>query len=124
MITAYLPFIELLANLVLGVLQGTGTIPGGTTALATALESGLNPLISNLQNSAAPTQDVYAAFGLLIGTLNALKQYKNLPADMLAKLDEYISASQDGLSAYIKAQAGYNAANYPTTLPPIPPAAA
>lgn len=118
-----LPIFELAANTTLTVLSTTGVAPIGSASLAVALESAINPLIASIASGNTKTSDVMAAYGAMIGVLNALKNQTGLPASVLSKVEEYIAGAQNGMSAYLMAQKGFDASLYTPVLPIVVPAA-
>jgi hypothetical protein len=87
--------IELAANVTLAAIPVTAAF----APLAAALETGINPLIASLTNGSTKTTDVMAGFGAMIALINTLKAVPGVSPDVLAKLDVYLTAAQDGLTA-------------------------
>ncbi len=118
--------ISLALNTTLQLLGAQGITKQDYSKLAVTLEGAFGPLLALLPQwlkggTAAPTAttDVLAAYATAIGVLNALKSQPGLPADMLAKIAEYISAAQDGTTAFLGAQQGFD----PTNFTPVTPLA-
>ena len=111
-------FIELALNIAVVSLQASGVINPGIAALATGLESSIAPVVTAIQNGSSSLQDSQAALGGMIGMLTTLKQSGTLPADITARVNAYITAAEDGLAAFSKAQKGLDLADL-TPLTPL-----
>ena len=119
---ALLPLIELGINVLLSTLKTAGVTGTDYSTLATSLEAALAPLLGLLGGSTTATASnvILAALGTFIGVIGTLKQNPKLPADLLAKLDEYMLAAQNATTAYIAAGSkGYD----PAQLSPVAPIA-
>lgn len=104
--------IELAANITLSVIPATSAF----APLAAALEAGINPLIASIQAGSTKTTDILAGYGALIALITTLKQQTEIAPDVLAKLDEYATAAQNGTVAALAANIkGYD----PTQLSPV-----
>lgn len=108
---------ELGGNVALTLLGGAGIVPAGTAALASGIEASLNPLLSAIEGKQPVATDIQAGYGGLIGSLNALKAQPGLDASLSAKIDEYLTAANSGLTAYTTEQAGFNAALFAVNPP-------
>lgn len=98
--------IELAANVTLAAVPVTAAF----APLATALEAGINPLIVSLMAGSTTTANVLAGFGAMIALINTLKAVPGIDPNVVAKLDVYLNAAQDGLTASLAvATTGYNA---------------
>lgn len=106
--------IELAANVTLSVIPATSAF----APLAAALEAGINPLIASIQAGSTKTTDILAGYGALIALIGTLKAQTDLAPAVLAKLDEYATAAQNGtVAALASSTKGYD----PTQLTPVPP---
>lgn len=94
-----LSLIELALNVTLTAIPVTS----GFTPLAQALETSINPLLLSLQSGSTKTQDVLAGYGAMLGVIGALRQQTGLAPEVLAKLDEYTTAAQNGTVAALSA---------------------
>ncbi len=104
--------IELAANVTLTAIPITSAF----APLAAALEAGINPLIASIQAGSTKTTDILAGYGALIALITTLKTQTNIAPEVLAKLDEYARAAQNGTVAAITASVkGYD----PTALSPV-----
>lgn len=107
--------VELAANVTLAAIPYTAAF----APLAVALENGINPLITAFTTGSSKTSDVLAGFGAMIALINTLKAVPGVPADVLAKLEVYLTAAQDGLTAALAvATKGFDATQL-TQLTPI-----
>jgi len=114
---SFLPLIQLLANVGLTVAGQYGAVPANSANLATSLENALTPLWTALGNKSATSTDIMAALGASIGVLTALKNQTGLDPTVLAKVNEYLSATQAALAAGVTASQGFNATNYTPVTP-------
>jgi hypothetical protein len=70
-----------------------------------------HPLLDAITTGKRPESTVIlAGYGALIGTLNVVRQNTDLEPETLAKVTEYIAASEAGISAYMQASKGYDPA--------------
>lgn len=98
--------IELAANVTLAAVPVTAAF----APLATALEAGINPLMTSLMSGSTTTTNVLAGFGAMIALINTLKAVPGIDPTVIEKLDVYLAAAQDGLTASLAvATTGYNA---------------
>ena len=111
---------ELGGNVALTVLGGVGVVPAGSAAIASGVEASLNPLLNAIQGKAPVAADIQAGYGALIGSLNVVKAQTGLDPALLAKIDEYLLASNAGLAAYMTEQSGFNAALFTVNAPLTP----
>lgn len=104
-----IPVIELAGNTAIGIL-----IPGGAAfaPLLASLESAINPLLQSIGTKPSTSTEIMTVYATLIGILTTLQQVPNLPADVLAKVNAYLTAAQNGTAAYLQASSGFNAALY------------
>jgi hypothetical protein len=108
--------LELAANVTLTAIPATTAF----VPLITGLEAGINPLLTSLTTGSSTTTDVLAGYGALIAVITTLKATTGIDPTVLAKLDEYLTAAQNGTAAALAvATAGYNAAQ----LAPVTPIA-
>ena len=101
--------IELAGNTALSIL-----IPGGAAfaPLLAGLEAAVNPLLQSIGTKPSVSVEIMNVYATIIGILTTLKQTPGLPAATLAKIDEYVTAAQNGTAAYLQASQGFNPANY------------
>ena len=112
-------------QLLLGVIETAGNtavgilIPGGATfaPLLAELESAINPLLLSIGQKQPAASEVMIAFSTTIGILTILKNTPGTPQAELAKIDEYLIASQNALAAYLAAERGFD----PKQFEPVTP---
>ena len=109
-----LPAIELAGNVAISLL-----LPGGAALapLLTGLENAVNPLIQSIGSAQSVASEIMTVYATIIGVLTTLKQTPGLPAAMLAEIDCYIVAAQNGTAANMEAESGFNPARYTTVSP-------
>ncbi len=114
--TQIVSLIELAANVTLAAVPQTSAF----APLASALEAGINPLIASIQAGSTKTQDILAGYGAMIALIQTLKSQTGISPELLAKLEEYLKAAQNGTVAAIAANTkGYD----PTQLTQVVPIA-
>jgi hypothetical protein len=109
-----LPAIELAGNVAVSLL-----VPGGVALapLLSGLENAVNPLIQSIGTKASVSSEIMTVYATIIGVLTTLKATPGLPAATLAEIEGYITAAQNGTSAYIQAESGFNPALYQPVSP-------
>jgi hypothetical protein len=108
--------IELALNVTLAAIPATTAF----APLAAGIEAAANPLVASIATGATKTTDVLAGFATVIAVITALKQQTGIAPAVLAKLDEYLVAAQNGTVAALTAHtAGYDASQ----LAPVTPIA-
>ena len=110
-----LPAIELAGNVAVSLL-----VPGGVALapLLAGLEGAVNPLLQSIGTKPSVSSEIMTVYATIIGILTTLKQTPGLPAAMLAEINGYIIAAQNGTAAYMEAESGFNPALY-TPVSPI-----
>lgn len=104
--TSIISLIELAANVILAAIPITTAF----APLVAALEAGINPLITAINAGSTTTTDVMAGYATLIALITTLKAQTNLDPTVLAKLNEYLTAAENGTQAALAVAAtGYNA---------------
>jgi hypothetical protein len=104
--------IELAANVALAAIPYTAAF----APMIASLEVGLNPLITSLISGSSTTQNELAAFGASLAVIKTLRTQTGIAPELLAKLDEYETAAQNGLVAALAAGVkGYD----PSLLTPV-----
>jgi len=100
--------VELAGNVAVGIL-----IPGGATfvPLLTGLENAINPLLQSIGTKPSVSNEVMTSYATIIGILTTLKQVPGLAPDVLAKIDSYMIAAENGTASYLQASQGFNPAN-------------
>ena len=110
-----LPAIELAGNVAITLL-----IPGGVALapLLAGLENAVNPLLQSIGTKPSVQSEIMNVYATIIGVLTVLKATPGLPATLLAEINGYIIAAQNGTAAYMEAESGFNPALY-TPVSPI-----
>jgi hypothetical protein len=112
----WVALLELAANVTLTAIPVTSAF----APLAAALEAGINPLIASIQAGNTKTQDILAGYASMIALIQTLKAETGLDPAVLTKLDEYLTAAQNGTVAALAANTkGYD----PSQLTPVTPIA-
>jgi len=108
-----LPAIELAGNVALMATgYGAAFVP-----LIAQLENAVNPALQSIGTPQTAQSAIMSIYATIIGVLTVLKATPGLPQAELAQIDGYLTAAQDGTAAYIKAQSGFDAANYTPVTP-------
>ena len=104
--------IELAANTATSLL-----IPGGAAflPLEQSLEAAVNPLLMSIGTKQTTGDTIITVYGTIIGILTTLKNTPGMPAATLSKIDEYVTAAQNGTAAYLQASKGFD----PTLFTPV-----
>jgi hypothetical protein len=109
-----LTVIELAGNTAVSIL-----IPGGVALapLLVGLETAVNPLLQSIGTKPSVSSEIMNVYGTIIGILTTLKQTPGLPQATLSKVDEYLTAAQNGTAAYLQAGLGFDPSNYAPVTP-------
>ena len=108
-----LPAIELAGNVAL-LATGFGApfVP-----LIQQLENAINPALQAIGTGQSAQSTIMTIYATIIGVLTVLKATPGLPQAELAQIDAYLQAASEGTAGYIKAQSGFDAANYQPVAP-------
>lgn len=90
--------------------------------LTQAAEAALNPLLMKIGSGTVTTSadvqnEVMAFYGTAIAALNLAKQKTGLDPAVVTKINEYLAASMDGMTAYFAAGQAFNPDNYKPVTP-------
>jgi len=113
---------ELGGNVALTALGASGVLPANSAVIASGVEAAVNPLILAIQGKSPIATDIQAGYGALIGGLMILKNQTSIDPALLTKINEYLSAAQAGLSAYMTEESAFTASLF-TVNDPLTPAA-
>ena len=102
----WLALVQLFANVGLVGLQAAGVLPPGTSLVVTGIEQALLPLLTNIQNGATKTQDTLAAFGAMVGILQATSKQTGLSAQQLSNIKALETAVGDAIVAFMAGTQG------------------
>lgn len=94
--------IEIFANLGLVGLQAGGVVPVGTSALATAIEQTIAPLLSGKANT---TQEILAGFGAANAALHLIKA-KTANKQLISNVESQITAVGDASATFLASETG------------------
>lgn len=98
--------VELFANIGLTGLQAGGVLPLGTSALAVGIESALLPLLQSISAGSTKTQDTLAAFGAMVGILQATSKQTGLSAQTISNIAALETAVSDAIAAFMSGESG------------------
>jgi hypothetical protein len=117
-IPSWAALVELFANIGLTGLTAGGVLPPGTSALAVGIENALLPLLQSISAGSRKTQDTLAAFGAMVGILQATSKQTGLSAQTVSNIATLEAAVQDAIAAFM---AGETAApDLATLAEPVP----
>lgn len=102
----WLALVQLFANVGLVGLQAGGVLPPGTSLVVTGIEQALLPFLTNIQNGATKTQDTLAAFGAMVGILQATSKQTGLSAQQLSNIKALETAVSDAIVAFMAGAQG------------------
>ena len=109
----WIPAIELAGNVAL-TLSGYGA---AFVPLITQIENAANPALQAIGSGSSTTSVVMTIYATIIGVLTALKSTPNLPTELLAQIEGWVTAAEAGTAGYVTAESGYNPANYTPVTP-------
>lgn len=99
---SWVNLIEIFANLGLVGLQAGGVVPVGTSALATAIEQTIAPLLSGKANT---TQEILAGFGAANAALHLIKA-KTANKQLISNIESQITAVGDASAKFLASETG------------------
>ncbi len=102
----WLALVQLFANVGLVGLQAGGVLPPGTSLVVTGIEQALLPLLTNIQNGATKTQDTLAAFGAMVGILQATSKQTGLSTQQISNIKALETAVSDAIVAFMAGTQG------------------
>ena len=114
----WLSLVQLFSSVALTGLTAAGVVPPGVSALATGIESALQPLLSSIGSGNTKTQDTLAAFGAMVGILQATSKQTGLSAQQLANIQALETAVSDAIVAFMSGETG--APDLATLAQPVP----
>lgn len=110
--------VELFANIGLTGLTAGGVLPPGTSALAVGIENALLPLLASIGSGQTKTQATLAAFGAMVGILQATAKQTGLSAQTLSNIQTLEAAVSDAIVAFMAGETG--APDLATLAQPVP----
>lgn len=98
--------VQLFSNVALVGLQAGGVLPPGTSVVATAIEQALVPLLNSVVSGQSKTQDTLAAFGAMVGILQATSKQTGLSAQQISNIAALETAVRDAVAAFMAGETG------------------
>lgn len=114
----WLTLVQLFSNVALTGLTAGGVLPPGTSLLVSGIENAILPLLSNIQGGQTKTQDTLAAFGAMVGILQATSKQTGLSAQQLSNIQALETAVSDAIVAFMTGESG--APDLATLAVPVP----
>lgn len=102
----WLALVQLFSNVALTGLTAGGVLPPGTSLLVSGIENAILPLLSNIQSGQTKTQDTLAAFGAMVGILQATSKQTGLSAQQLSNIQALETAVSDAIVAFMTGESG------------------
>jgi len=99
-------------------LTAGGVLPPGTSVLATGIENALLPLLGSIQSGGSKTQSTLAAFGAMVGILQATSKQTGLSSQQLSNIQALEAAVSDAVAAFMNGENG--APDLATLAVPVP----
>ena len=117
-VPSWLELVQLFANVGLTALSASGVVPPGTAVLANGIENALLPLLASIGSGATKTQDTLAAFGAMVGILQATSKQTGLSAQAIGNIQALETAVADAIAAFMAGETG--APDLATLAVPVP----
>jgi len=102
----WLALVQLFSNVALTGLTAGGVVPPGTAVLANGIENALLPLLSSIGSGATKTQDTLAAFGAMVGILQATSKQTGLSSQAISNIQALEAAVSDAIVAFMAGESG------------------
>lgn len=115
---SWLALVQLFTNVTLTGLTAAGVVPPGMTVLASGIENALLPLLQSIGSGQTKTQDTLAAFGAMVGILQATSKQTGLSAQAVSNIQALETAVADAIAAFMAGETG--APNLATLAQPVP----
>ena len=100
-IPSWAALVELFANIGLAGLSAGGILPPGTSALAVGIEGALLPMLQSIGSGQTKTQDTLAAFGAMVGILQATAKQTGLSAQAISNIQSLSAAVANAIAAFM-----------------------
>jgi hypothetical protein len=110
--------VELFANIGLTGLTAGGVLTPGASALAVGIENALLPFLSSIGSGQTTTQTTLAAFGAMVGILQATAKQTGLSAQTISNIQALETAVSDAIVAFMAGETG--APDLATLATPVP----
>ena len=105
-VPSWLSLVQLFSNVTLTGLTAAGVVPPGMTVLASGIENALMPLLQSIGSGQTKTQDTLAAFGAMVGILQATSKQTGLSAQAISNIQALETAVADAIAAFMAAETG------------------
>ena len=105
-VPSWLSLVQLFTNVTLTGLTAAGVVPPGMTVLASGIENALMPLLQSIGSGQTKTQDTLAAFGAMVGILQATSKQTGLSAQAISNIQALETAVADAIAAFMAAETG------------------
>ena len=102
---SWLSIVQMFSNVALVGLQAGGVLPPGTSLIVNSIEQSLLPLIANIQSDQTKSTDTLAAFGAMVGILQATSKQTGLSAQQLSNIAALEQAVSDAIVAFMSGEA-------------------
>ena len=103
---SWLSIVQMFSNVALVGLQAGGVLPPGTSLVVNGIEQSLLPLIASIQSGQTKSTDTLAAFGAMVGILQATSKETGLSAQQLSNIAALETAVSDAIVAFMSGKAG------------------
>ena len=103
---SWLALVELFSNIALTGLTAGGVLPPGAAVLANGIENALLPLLTGIQSGQPAVQDTLAAFGAMVGVLQATSKQSGLSTQQLSNIHALETAVSDAIVAFMSGETG------------------
>lgn len=104
--SSWLALVQLFSNVALTGLAAGGVLSPGASVLATGIENALLPLLNSIQSGGPKTQSTLAAFGAMVGILQATSKQTGLSAQQLSNIQALETAVSDAVAAFMSGESG------------------
>ncbi len=105
-VPSWLALVQLFSNVALTGLTAAGVVPPGMTVLASGIENALMPLLQSIGSGQTKTQDTLAAFGAMVGILQATSKQTGLSAQAISNIQALETAVADAIAAFMAGETG------------------
>ncbi len=105
-VPSWLSLVQLFTNVTLTGLTAAGVVPPGMTVLASGIENALMPLLQSIGSGQTKTQDTLAAFGAMVGILQATSKQTGLSAQAISNIQALETAVADAIAAFMAGETG------------------
>ncbi len=103
---SWLALVQLFSNIALTGLTAGGILPPGAAVLATGIENALLPLLTGIQSGQPTVQNTLAAFGAMVGVLQATSKQSGLSTQQLSNIQALETAVSDAIVAFMSGETG------------------